>query len=194
MKKLLILSLFALCCSGIQAKSAAENFINFKQWGSKMKTDWLNFCKNSHAIKTDMMIGQTQEWFQYGIDNIKNLESLTSLKDREKYFANELARAYEIVNNHLDECYEYYTREYLAGKAKYQKQKQQLKDFAKNAGIMMNINSIDPMKSKMMKMIDTAMQDLMSDSMSEGKMMNDSMMNDESMDESMNKMMKKGRS
>jgi len=154
MKKLLLLTLFAFTFVGssLQAATASENFIGFKTWCSDKKLWWMNYSKNKQNAKYTLKINHTKEWSDFGINMLKKFEGVKDENAKQAIFEKELQNAVDIKVKHMNDWRNLSNSYHEEASEKYNKSVEELKAFAKKAGVKMN-ESLLPLQPKMQKKI-----------------------------------------
>jgi len=102
----------------LQGKSPLDVSLLFHELEKFHKTDWFTFARDNHDEKFNIMIQQHEEWFDFGMNRIKQNAQISSEKNAQATILEQLKEAYAIVIKHDAQWKKYYTDMYNAGMAK----------------------------------------------------------------------------
>ena len=99
-----ILFFVTLLVSSLNADSAFDNLIKFKQMKSDHKTQWLDQKKKMHDKKIDMLKQLSKDWSNFCTDNIKDMKSIgNSDEAKEKFAQDKLNKAVDLHKKHVEQ-------------------------------------------------------------------------------------------
>lgn len=100
------ISLFTilLTFSAVFATSEIANeFINFKRLVKSEKDAWFKFAGKLHYQKYNLLAKQHNDWFNFGINNIKQLDNLTDISQKDTLLRHEFQNAVKLHEKHCKE-------------------------------------------------------------------------------------------
>jgi len=129
MKKVILitlLGLFGLNCLADTWQGLCE----LKKLVGTHKNDWMQFTKDDHAAKFDLLIRQQTDWVNLGVDNCNDLRKL-NLQNSENIARQELSKAFKLYSiDHKAQWIDYAKKSQNKMIDLKKKHDQQLKDFA----------------------------------------------------------------
>ncbi len=139
MKKFTLLALSALAFTAVSSALAitpeAQQLIDFKQMVGKQKVDWLHWAGKTDKAKYDLLAKEHDEWFKFGIDNMKKFDAMTNPADKAPMMKEKLKNAVALDEKNKNEMEAFWKNVSEEARKMCDEQRAQLQKFKVNAGL-----------------------------------------------------------